>query len=164
MADRRDWGGFSLIEMLVATSVFAFGMGGMASLMLAASGGMSEAGHETIAHLGADAMAATLQLAPAALDHLANPPQTVPLCMENESCTSEEWLAAQYLIWRARMARELPGGAGIVCRDSTPMDGGPEAPACDGGGPAVVKVLWRAPRHAHDRDQGVRRAVSQVPR
>lgn len=153
-----------MIEMLVATTVFSFGMGGMAALMLSAAGGMSEAEHETAAHLGAHAMAATLQLSPVALDHLANPPQFAPLCFEDESCTAEDWLSGQYLLWRARLARELPDGAGVVCRDSTPMDGNGGAPACDGSGPVVTKVFWLEPRHADDPDGGGRRAVLQLPR
>lgn len=158
------WGGFSLIEMLVATSVFSFGMGGMAALMLSATGAMSEAGHETVAHLGADAMAATLQLSPAALEHLADPPGSVPLCFEASSCTSGDWALSRYSMWRARLARELPGGSGVVCRDSTPMDGEASAPACDGDGPAVTKVFWEETRRARDEDGGIRRAVVQLPR
>jgi Tfp pilus assembly protein PilV len=69
-----------LIEMLVATTVFSFGMGGMAALMLSAAGGMAEAEHESQSHLHAAAMAASLQLSPAALEHLAIPPPSVPLC------------------------------------------------------------------------------------
>lgn len=164
MGNRNDCGGFSLIEMLVATAVFSFGMGGMAALMLSAAGGMSEAEHETLARLNADAMAATLRLGPAALEHLANPPETTPLCFESDACTAEDWMAGQYLLWRARISRELPGGAGTVCRDSTPLDGEAAAPACDGGGPVVTKVFWIEPRHVHDPDGGARRAVVQLPR
>jgi len=157
-------GGFSLIEMLVATTVFSFGMGGMAALMLSAAGGMAEAGHESQAHLDAATMAATLQLSPAALDHLANPPQTVSLCFEADTCTAEEWLASQYGLWRARVARELPGGLGLACLDSTPDDGDATDARCDGTEPAVIKVFWEETRHAHDPDGGARRSVLQVPR
>jgi len=163
VGNRNDWGGFSLIEMLVATTVFSFGMGGMAALMLSAAGGMSEAEHDTVAHLGAAAMVATLQLSPVALDHLANPPQFAPLCFEDDSCTAEDWLTGQYAVWRARLARDLPDGAGVVCRDSTPIDGEAGAPACDGSGPVVSKVFWTEPRHANDEDGGARRAVAQLP-
>lgn len=164
MGRRSDWGGFSLIETLVATTVFSFGMGGMAALMLSASGGMSEAEHETVAHLGAQAMAATLQLSPAALDHLANPPGSAPLCFEENTCSSEDWLIGQYLLWRAGLAQKLPGGSGVVCRDSTPIDGDGDAPACDGAGPAVTKVFWFEPRKVNEDGGGQRRAVVQVPR
>lgn len=160
---RTGSGGFSLIEMLVATTVFSFGMGGMAALMLSSAGGMAEAEHHSVAHLSAAAMAATVQLSPAALEHLANPPQTVSLCFESESCTAEQWLNGRYHLWRLEVERKLPGGAGVVCRDATPMDGTASAPACDGSGPAVSKVFWHETRHAHDDDGGQRRAVAQVP-
>jgi type IV pilus assembly protein PilV len=156
-------GGFSLIEMLVATTVFSVGMSGMAALMLSAAGGMAEAEFESLAHLQADAMAATLQLSPLALEHLANPPQSAPLCFENDFCTDLDWAIGQYLLWRTRISQELPGGAGTVCRDSTPNDGDAGSPECDGSGPVVTKVFWEEPRHAHDADGGVRRAVVQVP-
>lgn len=156
--------GFSLIELLVATSVLSFGMGGMAALMLAASGGMSEAEHLTRGQLDAAAMAATLQLSPIALEHLANPPPSVPLCFEDNACTGDEWALSRYALWRARLARALPGGAGVVCRDSSPMDGNATAPACDGTGPQTVKVFWTEPRREHDQDGGVRRTVVTLPR
>jgi type IV pilus assembly protein PilV len=156
-------GGFSLIETLVAMTVFSFGMSGMAALMLSAAGGMSEAEHHGMAHLHAANMAATLQLSPAALEHLANPPQSSPLCFEDASCTAEDWLIGQYMLWRSQVTLDLPAGAGVVCRDSTPMDGDASAPACDGSGPAVSKVFWEESRHAHDEDGGLRRAVGQIP-
>lgn len=161
---RTGSGGFSLIEMLVATTVFSFGMGGMAALMLSSAGGMAEAEHHSVAHLSAAAMAATVQLSPAALEHLANPPQTVSLCFESENCTAEQWLNGRYHLWRLEVERKLPGGAGVVCHDATPMDGTASAPACDGSGPAVSKVFWQEFRHAQDDDGGERRAVAQVPR
>lgn len=156
-------GGFSLIEMLIATTVFSFGMGGMAALILSSAGGMAEAEHHSVAHLGAAAMAATVQLSPAALEHIANPPQSAVLCFEGDSCTAEEWLASQYHFWRLEVERTLPGGAGVLCRDATPMDGDAQAPACDGSGPAVTKVFWHETRHVHDDGGGNRRVVVQVP-
>lgn len=156
-------GGFSLIEVLIATSVFSVGVSGMAALMLAAAAGMAEAEHETFAHLDDAAMSATLQLGPAALEHLANPPASVPLCFEDSTCAPEDWVLGRYLMWRARVRAELPDGDGVVCRDSTPMDGEGPDPACDGAGPVVVKVFWREPRRVHDEDGGARRAVQQVP-
>ena len=38
----------------------------------------------------------------------------------------------------------LPGGTGLVCRDSSPSDGTPGSPRCDGNGMLVVKVFWHA--------------------
>ncbi|HKJ18883.1 MAG TPA: prepilin-type N-terminal cleavage/methylation domain-containing protein [Xanthomonadales bacterium] len=161
---RAGSNGFSFIELMVATAVFSVGMGGMAALMLSASGGMAEAEYESIAHLQTDAMAATLQLGPLALEHLANPPQTAPLCFESNDCTGPDWTMNQYLLWRAQVARELPGGHGVVCRDSTPNDGNSESPSCSGDGPVVTKVFWKEPRQQNEAEAGARRAVVQIPR
>ena len=160
----QSGGGFSLIEVLVATSLFSFGMGGMAALMLAAAGGMSESQHATVAYLGADAMAATLQLSPIALEHLENPSAAGAACFEVEGCTAEAYTLGQYTSWRVRMSQQLPGGAGVVCRDGSINDGTNQDPACDGTGPTVVKVFWQEPRRAHDADQGHRRATVHVPK
>lgn len=158
-----DSSGFSLIETMVATAVFSFGLAGMASMMLSAAGGMSEAERQTLATLHADAMAAALQMSPAALEHLANPPESVPLCFEVDDCTAEQWLTSRYVLWRSRVANDLPQSQGIVCRDASPMDGNREDAACDGDGGVVSKVFWTETRHQHDEDGGARRAVATVP-
>ncbi len=47
--------------------------------------------------------------------------------------------------WRDDNARVLPLGEGVTCVDSTPYDGTPAAPACDGAGPAdvlAIKIWW----------------------
>ena len=59
--------------------------------------------------------------------------------------------------WQARINAALPGGVGIVCLDSTPVDGlNPAAPACDGLGEVmyVVKIWW-------NDDRTTRSAVAQ---
>lgn len=156
-------GGFSLIEMLVATAVFSFGMGGMAALMLSSAGGMAEAEHHSIANLSAAAMAATVQLSPAALEHAIDFQDSVPPCFEGDTCSAEEWLGSQYQSWQHEIERTLPEGAGVICHDSTPMDGSAAAPACDNNGPAAAKVFWQETRHAHDDDRGNRRVVVHIP-
>jgi type IV pilus assembly protein PilV len=46
-------------------------------------------------------------------------------------------------LWNSANARLLPGGSGAVCIDSTPDDGVPGAPACNGTGTLrVIKVWW----------------------
>ena len=147
----------------MATAVLSIGMGGMSALMLSATSAMSEAEHSSLAHLHADAMAATLMLSPLGLEHLANPPDSTEICFENEQCSNQDFLAGQYWLWRSRVAGDLPMGKGTVCRDSTPFDGDPTAFECDSAGPVVSKVFWAEPRHFNDADGGYRRAVVQLP-
>jgi type IV pilus assembly protein PilV len=46
--------------------------------------------------------------------------------------------------WLQLLNNTLPSGDGHVCSDSTPKDGTPSSPACDGGGPVAIKVWWYA--------------------
>jgi type IV pilus assembly protein PilV len=47
-------------------------------------------------------------------------------------------------LWNQANASLLPSGQGVVCLDSTPNDGTPAAPACDGvaGANLAVKIWW----------------------
>jgi len=75
----------------------------------------------------------------------------VPGCGTSTACAtpdvSDAMAQYDYATWRATLASSLPGGAGVVCTDTTPNDGNDAAPACTGGAPATngyltVKVFW----------------------
>ena len=58
-------------------------------------------------------------------------------------CTEVQLASADFFDWSQEVAAQLPGGRGVVCKDSTPEDGAPAAPACDGlGSVYAVKVWW----------------------
>lgn len=64
-------------------------------------------------------------------------------------CTPQDVAQFDLGQWQARVAGALPGGAGIVCVDSTPIDGLSAADAkCDNAGSVmyVVKIWWNDDR------------------
>ena len=71
------------------------------------------------------------------------PEKTGCVACQASSCTPAEMAEADMAEWRTDVATQLPGGAGVVCIDSTPDDGTPAAPACNGTGRvSAVKVWW----------------------
>jgi type IV pilus assembly protein PilV len=59
------------------------------------------------------------------------------------ACTPAQLAQDDLYEWGRLLARQLPSGTGIVCIDSTPNDGTPSAPACDGIGTSyAIKVWW----------------------
>ena len=69
---------------------------------------------------------------------------------------SDQLAADDLFDWLAQIQQTLPSGDGAVCIDSTPNDGAPGAPACDGAGNAyasqgVVDAACHAER-GRDRD------------
>jgi prepilin-type N-terminal cleavage/methylation domain-containing protein len=131
--------GFSLIEVIIAAAIFSTGLGGLSLLLLTAVMGTAEASHQTIASPGAEP------------------------CMVGDDCSSEQLAYADIDHWLGELARELPRGSGLVCRDSTPDDGHSADPACDGTGNLIVKVFWMELRHQGDEDGGLRRLVARLP-
>ena len=64
-------------------------------------------------------------------------------CGTSSACTPADMARLDYSQWVATLARELPGGDGVVCLDATPDDGVDNSPACDGAGAMLaVKVFW----------------------
>jgi type IV pilus assembly protein PilV len=57
-------------------------------------------------------------------------------------CTPTLLAAADVGEWQSEIATQLPGGAGVVCLDSTPDDGDSAAPLCDGAGNVIAVKLW----------------------
>ncbi len=48
--------------------------------------------------------------------------------------------------WRQWVAKSLPGGVAVVCRDDTPDDGSDTDVACDNGSRIAIKIFWRVAR------------------
>ncbi len=155
--------GFSMIEVMVATAVFSLGLGGLSLMMQTAVHGTIEARNQTAAHLHASSLAELIALNPSSLGHYMNPGSTISgYCTGPEACSGQEWAAANLAVWQSRLEQNLADATAVVCRDSSADDGSPDNAACDGSGPAVVKVLWTDAHHSNEEDGGVRRVVLTV--
>ena len=141
--------GFSLIELSVATAIFSMGLGSLSLMMLAAIQGTVEARHQTLATSQVEAMAEMIAMSSDAFGHSVFPDQGIQ--------------AEAMADWRSYLGEELPGGDGLVCRDSTPDDGDRTDPSCDGNGPLVIKVFWQETRHSKSEHGDLRRLVSRLP-
>lgn len=155
--------GFSLIEVAVAAAIFSMGLAGISLLMLTAVMGTAEAGHHTVASTKASSLAEMIALNSYASGHYINPlPPEDYACVDDESCSGGRLAAEELGAWQRELAAELPGGRGLVCRDSTPDDGHSADAACDGEGGMVVKVFWLESRNLDDEDGGLRRLVARL--
>lgn len=140
---RRQVNGFSLMEVVIAMSVMAVGLTGVAALMLRTSTGASETLSADMARALASELEALARLTPGIAVQWANGSEETA-CVAESGCGSQEVSQRQFINWRQRVERVLPGGHGLVCRDASPEDGDFIEPACDLEGPLVLKIFWRA--------------------
>ena len=142
--NRGDCSGFSLIEVLVASTVFSLGLAGFAALLLASIISSAEARRESIASMAAASLAEQLRLNPTALDRYLNPPEYVSrICSGENLCTPEQQADYDFRLWQLELADSIQAARGLICRDGTPQDGVEEDDHCDGAGPVVIKIFWR---------------------
>ena len=136
--------GFSLIEVLIASTVFSLGLAGFSALLLASIIGSADARRESIASVAATNLAEQLRLNPVALNRYLNPPESVSrICSEGTQCTPEQLADYDFRLWQLELADSMPNARGLICRDGTPEDGVDGNGRCDGSGPLVIKIFWR---------------------
>ena len=136
-------GGFSLIEVLVASAVFSLGLAGFTALLLNSIIGSAEARREGIASIAAASLAEQIRLNPTVVDRYINPPKYVSLiCSGDNSCTPENQADYDFKLWQIELADSIKNARGLVCRDETPQDGIEGNSQCDGTGPLVIKIFW----------------------
>ena len=158
-------GGFSLLEVLIAGTVFSLGLAGLAALLLASVIGSAEARREGIASVAAASLAEQIRLNPGALERFLDPPARVSrVCGANERdpCTAGQRADFDFRLWQLELADSIPGARGIVCRDSTPLDGLADNVQCDGSGPLVIKIFWSGPGKATGPDSNRHRFTLEV--
>lgn len=153
--------GFSLIEVLVALIIFAFGLLGAAGLQLATLKSNKFAASSAGAISLAREYGELMQSFPSAVITTSTgtstffidtaTPFTSPLpsrCTGNSAaCTTAQLAQASIEDWAARVSAALPGGRAEVCRTSEPRDaaGDLQWGACDNVGDlVVVKIGWLA--------------------
>jgi len=155
--------GFSFIELSVATAIFSMGLGSLSLMMLAAIQGTAEAQYHTVASSQAESMAEMIAMSSDAYGHYVFPAgEPVQTCSE-DGCPGQSLAEANLARWKQILNEELPGGDGLVCRDSTPEDGEPGDPSCDGSGPLVIKIFREDPPRSQSTDADIQRTVSRLP-
>lgn len=137
--------GTTLIEILAAVVIFAVSLAGMAALALTALRATADGHFVSQATILADELADTMRgnLAGYESNNFASTPESAELdCGPGSTCTPQE--QSQYDIgqWLAHVSDALPAGSAFICMDSTPDDGQPDEPACDGEGMNTVKIFW----------------------
>lgn len=136
--------GFSLLEVLIATTVFSLGLAGFAALLLTSITGSAQARREGIAAIAAASLAEQIRLNPQALNRYLDPPENISrICNGESSCTPEQQADYDFRLWRLDLADRIRNAGGLVCRDATPQDGVEGNGHCDGAGPLVIKIFWR---------------------
>jgi type IV pilus assembly protein PilV len=155
--------GFSLIEVLIAGTIFSFGLAGFSGLLLNSIAGASEARAEGAAALAAANLAESLRMNPVAAQRYLDPPEAVSrICIAGVECTPEQLADYDFKLWQVSLADSIPNARGLVCRDGTPQDGGEGNARCDGAGPLVIKVFWSGPRTGADRRAQAHRYAIEV--
>lgn len=135
--------GFSLLEVLIATTVFSLGLAGFAALLLSNIIGSTQARREGIAATAAASLAEQIRLNPVALNRYLDPPENISKICEGESqCTPEQQADYDFRLWQLELADRIHNARGLVCRDETPQDGIEGNAHCDGAGPLVIKIFW----------------------
>lgn len=166
--------GFTLIEVLITLLVLSIGLIGLAGLQITGLRLNHDSQLRITASLLASDMAermrANSSIAKLGLSSAYHNPTgnslAHPSCMglggNNAQCSNTqlalhdfyEWYAKIHgqaeTSWHSQTSALLPNGHGVVCIDSTPQDGSPDTPECDGlvsasGVPIfTIKIWWSA--------------------
>ena len=147
-----------MLEVLISIVVIAFGLLGIAGLQaFAVKNNQSAAFRTTASTLALDLVDRVYANWPGTSAGGYNQPALgtayttqVPACKQLAGCAGAAMAQNDLYEWSTLLAAALPNGQGIVCIDSTPNDGTPAAPACDGLGTTsyVIKIWWRDDRSA----------------
>lgn len=153
---RREQG-FTLIEVLIAIVIFSIGLLGIAGLQVAGMRFTHDSRLRSLAVAQAETMADMMRANDYGVDKgyydLAKksmPTSSAKDCSQ-VVCEAQERANYDLYIWnnvnatpqKSSNPEMLPGGDGMVCLDSTPLDGKSGAWACDGlGNVYAIKVQW----------------------
>lgn len=138
-----DNSGFSLIEVLVAMTVFSLGLAGFSAMLVSSITGSAQAYRESIAAMAATSLSEQIRMNPLALHRYLNPPENISIiCTGETQCSPEQQADYDFRIWQLELADRIQNARGLVCRDGTPRDGVEGNNHCDGAGPPVIKIFW----------------------
>ena len=160
--------GFSLLEVMIALLIVSVGLLGLAGLQALSLKNNVSASQRTIATQLAYDMADRMRANPASVlsgdynyatySATSAAGQTTAACLTTTGCSATQLAQEDLYEWNQQICAQLPqsttcavanGPWGVVCLDSTPNDGTPAAPACDGvsGAPYVIKIWWLEDRN-----------------
>ena len=148
---RAPAAGFTLLEVLIAIVVVAFGLLGLAGLQVfALKNNQSASLRVTATNLTTDIIDRMKANYIGVINNEYNKPTTASYTTTEATCATTgcapQLLARNDLReWQQRVAATLPGGVGIVCLDKNPNDNSlPTATDCDNDGATsyVVKIWW----------------------
>jgi len=140
--------GFSLLEALVALVILSVGLLGIAGLQARGLLNNVNANFRTQASFLADDLAdrmrANKRAMTGATKYFDEPTGAYTgACLTTSGCSVAAMARHDFFLWEQQVTGILPLGSGEVCIDSTPVDGAPGAPECDGlGGQYAIKVWW----------------------
>ena len=155
--------GFSLLEVLIASTVFSLGLAGFAALLLSSIIGSTQARREGIAAMAAASLSEQIRMNRFALDRYLNPAENISiLCSGGNQCTPEQQADYDFRLWQLELADSIQNARGLVCRDETPQDGVEGNDQCDGSGPAVIKIFWYSQGNAEISESGQHRFTLEV--
>ena len=157
------YAGFSLLEVLVASTVFFLGLAGLTALLLTSMAGSVEARHEGVAGAAAAKLAEHIRLNPVALNRYLNPPGSISsICIGGAQCTAEQQADYDFRLWQIELAESIQNARGLVCHDATPEDGIEGNSRCDGLGPLVIKIFWYGPANGARPDDNPKRFTLEI--
>ncbi|MEO8836321.1 MAG: type IV pilus modification protein PilV [Caldimonas sp.] len=139
----RRQGGYVLLEALIAVVIAAVGFVGAARMQTFGLAMNNSAQVRQKATLLGYQMADRIRANQAGVTaHAYDSPGAGATGCLAVACTPAQLAGADVGVWQSDIDAQLPGGAGVVCLDSTPDDGDPAAPACDGIGNVIAVKLW----------------------
>lgn len=141
---RQD--GTTLMEVLVSLLVLSGGMLGMASVQTVSLRNNQTAYYRTQATALSGDMVERLRaniagVQTSSYDDVAG--AETATCFTAVGCNAAQMAGQDIFDWSAQVTAALPGGASIVCLDSTGNDGTPGTENCDGLGRVyAIKIWW----------------------
>ena len=150
----NNFSGFSLLEVLIASSIFSVGLAGVAALLLTSINESAQARREGLAAMAAASLAEQIRLNPVALNQYLNPADTISTaCLGTDHCLPGQQADYDFRLWQIELAAAIKSATGLVCHDATPMDGDAGDDRCDGTGPLVIKIFWNGPNDVQQTRQ-----------
>jgi len=147
--------GFSLLEVLIASTIFSLGMSGLSALLLFNLSSSAQSRNASTACSAAANLAEQIHLNPLAIDRYLNPPGSISRSCQSSTvgsgpamCSPPQQADYDYSNWQIELAEQIRNSTAVVCKDSSPEDGDRNHYQCDGDGSIVIKIFWGGPANS----------------